>query len=110
MPPFSDFTNATSSSGRDVEIIAWIEQHYGSRLERMSDCNKLALRSVITSYLYLRQVVENFTIDHAICESIPITEKSIHQEMLQFEGISTTLGEKLIKIVTDQQLSIDVTD
>lgn len=100
-PPLSHFTS-TLPGIQDAQIISEIEWRYGSYLERLTREDKLALRSVLSKYIYYNEFLDNYLISDAITDTMPDLEASICSVMITLEGITTTSAEMLIKFVTDQ--------
>lgn len=100
-PPLSHFAS-TLPGTQDAQIISEIEWRYGSYLERLTREEKLALRSVLSKYIYYQTFLENYLISDAITDTMPDLEATICEAMVALEGISLRIAEMLIKFVTDQ--------
>lgn len=99
--PLSRFANVLSGT-QDAQIISEIEWRYGSYLEKLTREDKLALRAVLSKYIYYNEFLDNYLISDAITDTIPDLEAGICSVMITLEKISTRSAEMLIKFVTDQ--------
>lgn len=106
MQPLSRRFTITPLSTQDAQIIAQIELRFGLYLEKLTSKDKLALRSVLSRYIYYNKFLDNYLISDAITDTMPNLEASICEEMIALEGISTRTAELLIQFVTDQQISL----
>lgn len=109
MQPISRFASASPGT-QDAQILSEIEWRYGSHMERLTLEDKLALRSVLSRYIYYKQFIQQYLIADAITDTMPDLDTSICAEILTLQGISTESAEKLIKFITDQQVGYDLRD
>ncbi len=89
----------------DAAILSELVSRYGSYLERLTSEQKLALRAVLSYYLFYKlKVVSDYSLTDAITDAMPeYTEASIRNVILTLEGISSNNAEGLIKFLTDQR-------
>lgn len=100
----SEFVSAPDGT-LDAAILSELVSRYGSYLERLNSEQKLALRAVLSYYLFYKlKVVSDYSVSDAITDAMPeCTEASIRNVILTLEGISSENTEGLIKFLTDQR-------
>ncbi len=100
----SDLVSAPDGT-LDAAILSSLVSRYGSYLERLNSEQKLALRAVLSYYLFYKlKVVSDYSLTDAITDAMPeYTEASIRNVILTLEGISSNNAEGLIKFLTDQR-------
>ena len=78
---------------------------YGHYLERLDSEQKLALRAVLSYYLFYKlKYKSKYSISDAIIDAMPLcTTASISKIILTLEGISNDSAEGLIKFLTEQR-------
>ena len=89
---------------QESQIIAQLEMHFGLYLEKLNREDKLALRLVLSRYIYYTDFINNYSLEDAITDTMPNVEASICEAILALEGISLRNAELLIGIVTNQQI------
>ncbi len=89
----------------DAAILSSLVSRYGSYLERLNSEQKLALRAILSYYLFYKlKYVSDYSVTDAITDAMPeCTEASIRNVILTLEGISSNNAEGLIKFLTDQR-------
>jgi hypothetical protein len=104
MHPLGYFASAPDGTF-DAAILSSLVSRYGSYLERLNSEQKLALRAVLSYYLFYKlKVVSDYSVIDAITDAMPeYTEASIRNVILTLEGISSDTTEGLIKFLTDQR-------
>lgn len=104
MHPLGYFASAPDGT-LDAAILSELVSRYGSYLERLNSEQKLALRAVLSYYLFYKlKVVSDYSVSDAITDAMPeCTEASIRNIILALEGISSDFTEGLIKFLTDQR-------
>lgn len=104
MHPLGYFASAPNGT-RDAAILSELVSRYGSYLERLNSEQKLALRAVLSYYLFYKlKVVSDYSVTDAICDAMPeCTEASIRNVILTLEGISSDGAEGLIRFITEQR-------
>jgi hypothetical protein len=104
MHPLGYFASAPSGT-KDAAILSELVSRYGSYLERLNSEQKLALRAVLSYYLFYKlKVVSDYSVSDAICDAMPeCTEASIRLVIATKEGISSDTTEGLIKFLTDKR-------
>lgn len=103
MQPLSRRFAIAPPGTRDAQIIAQVELRFGLYLEKLTSEQKLALRSVLSRYIYYKQFLDNYLLEDAITDTMPDLEASICEAMIALEGISSRNAEKLIEFVTNWQ-------
>ena len=103
MHPLGYFASALDGT-TDAAILSELVSHHGPYLERLSIEAKLALRAVLSYYVFYKlRYARGFTIEKAVTEAMPqYTKASILTTILTLEGISTENAEGLIKFITEQ--------
>lgn len=101
-----------AAAGGDIELgfldesgfSLWSPVSY-SYLERLNSEQKLALRAVLSYYLFYKlKYVSDYSVTDAITSAMPeCTEASIRNVIATLEGISSDTTEGLIKFLTDQR-------
>lgn len=107
MQPLSSCFMIAPPGSQDARIIAQIELRFGLYLEKLTSEDKLALRSVLSRYIYYKKFLDNYLLSDAITDTMPDLEASICEAMVALEGISTRIAEMLVKFVTDQSFAGD---
>lgn len=104
MHPLGYFVSAPSSSA-DAGILDEIVSRYGNYLEKLDSEQKLALRAVLSFYLFYKlKYVSNYSISDVIIDAMPeFSAASISKILLALEGISSDNAEGLLKFLTDQR-------
>lgn len=104
MHPVGYFASAPDGT-TDAAILSELVSRYGSYLEKLNSEQKLALRAVLSYYLFYKlKVVSDYSVSNAICDAMPeCTEASIRNVIATLEGISSDTTEGLIKFLTDQR-------
>jgi hypothetical protein len=104
MHPLGYFASAPDGTF-DAAILSSLVSRYGSYLERLNSEQKLALRAILSYYLFYKlKVVSDYSVTDAITDAMPeYTEASIRNVILTLEGISSDTTEGLIKFLTDQR-------
>jgi hypothetical protein len=89
----------------DAAILSSLVSRYGSYLERLNSEQKLALRAILSYYLFYKlKYVSDYSVSDAITDAMPeCTEASIRNVILTLEGISSDNALGLIKFLTDQR-------
>lgn len=80
-----------------------LEADYGSCLEGLTHEDKLALRAVLSRYLYYKIFIEQYSITDAITDTMPNLDADICKVIKFLEGLSDNNVEGLIKFVSDHQ-------
>jgi ClpP class serine protease len=104
MHPLGYFASAPDGTF-DAAILSSLVSRYGSYLERLNSEQKLALRAILSYYLFYKlKVVSDYSVTDAITDAMPeYTEASIRNVIATLEGISSDNAEGLIKFLTDQR-------
>ncbi len=104
MHPLGYFVSAPSSSA-DAAILDEIVSRYGDYLERLDSEQKLALRAVLSFYLFYKlKYYSDYSVNDAIIDAMPeCTQASISTMISTLEGISSENAEGLLKFLTDQR-------
>lgn len=104
MHPLGYFASAPDGTF-DAAILSELVSRYGSYLERLNSEQKLALRAVLSYYLFYKlKVVSDYSVTDAITDAMPeYTEASIRNVIATLEGISSNNALGLIKFLTDQR-------
>lgn len=102
--PLGYFASAPNGT-RDAAILSELVSHHGSYLERLSIEGKLALRAVLSYYVFYKlRYASDYSVSEAVTEAMPeYTLASILTTILTLEGISTDNAEGIIKFITEQQ-------
>lgn len=92
---------------KDAAILAELVSCYGEYLERLNSEQKLALRAVLSYYLFYKlKVVSDYSVRSALTDAMPeYTLASISKIILTLEGISSDATEGLIRFITEQRSS-----
>lgn len=103
MHPLGYFASAPDGT-TDSAILADVVSHHGPYLERLSIESKLALRAVLSYYVFYKlRYARGFTVEKAVTDAMPeYTRASILTIILALEGISTENAEGIIKFITEQ--------
>lgn len=104
MHPLGYFASAKNGT-KDAAILSEMVSRYGDYLERLNSEQKLALRAVLSYYLFYKlKVVSDYSVSDAIIDAIPSgTQASISKVISTLEGISSDNAEGLLKFLTDQR-------
>lgn len=104
MHPLGYFASAPDGTF-DAAILSSLVSRYGSYLERLNSEQKLALRAILSYYLFYKlKVISDYSVIDAITDAMPeYTEASIRNVIATLEGISSDTTEGLIKFLTDQR-------
>lgn len=104
MHPLGYFASAPDGTF-DAAILSSLVSRYGSYLERLNSEQKLALRAILSYYLFYKlKIVKDYSVTDAITDAMPeYTEASIRNVIATLEGISSNNAEGLIKFLTDQR-------
>lgn len=104
MHPLGNFASAPGGT-QDAAILSELVSRYGSYLERLNSEQKLALRAILSYYLFYKlKYVSDYSVTEAIADAMPeCTEASIRNVILTLEGISSNGAEGLIKLLTEQR-------
>ncbi len=102
MHPLEYFASAPGDTP-DAAILLEMVSRYGHYLERLDSEQKLALRAVLSYYLFYKlKYKSKYSISDAIIDAMPeCTRVSIHNLMTTHEGISNDSAEGLILFLTD---------
>lgn len=86
---------------RDAEILAEIEEQIGSFSENLTRADKLALRAVLSMYLFYKEsVIKEYTFKDAITDTLPDSDVSASDVIELLEGISLDAAEGLIAFLS----------
>ena len=104
MHPLGYFASAKNGT-TDAAILSAIVSRYGDYLERLDSEQKLALRVVLSYYLFYKlKVASDYSVSDAIIDAIPeCTQVSVSNVVSTLEGISSDNAEGLIKFLTAQR-------
>ncbi len=104
MHPLGYFASAPDGTN-DAAILSELVSRYGSYLARLNSSQKLALRAVLSYYLFYKlKYVSDYSVTDAITDAMPeCTEASIRNVILALEGISSDTTEGLIRFLTSQR-------
>jgi hypothetical protein len=104
MHPLGHFASAPNGT-LDAAILSAIVSRYGDYLERLDSEQKLALRVVLSYYLFYKlKVASDYSVSDAIIDAIPeCTQVSVSNVVSTLEGISSDNAEGLIKFLTAQR-------
>jgi len=104
MHPLGYFASAKNGT-TDAAILSAIVSRYGDYLERLDSEQKLALRAVLSYYLFYKlKVASDYSVSDAIIDAIPeCTQVSVSNVISTLEGISSDNAEGLIKFLTAQR-------
>ena len=107
MHPLGYFASAPSGNP-DAAILSEIVSRYGDYLEKLDSEQKLALRAVLSFYLFYKlKYYSDYSVNDAIIDAMPeCTQASISTVVSTLEGISTNNAEGLLKFLTDQRSEI----
>lgn len=91
---------------KDSQILMKLGRKYGCYLEKLSCKSRLALRAVLSRYVYEKSFIISYLIIDAIADTLPVIDfgdkvTTISQEM---QGLSDFSIESLIQILTLQQI------
>lgn len=105
MHRLSYFASAPDGSP-DAAILSEMVSRYGDYLERLDSEQKLALRAILSYYLFYKlKYKSKYSISEAIIDAMPeCTKVSIHNLLLTLEGISNDCALGLIKFLTSQRI------
>lgn len=97
---------SASDDTPDAAILKEMVSRYGQYLERLDSEQKLALRAILSYYLFYKlKYKSKYSISEAIIDAMPeCTRVSIHNLMTTHEGISNDCAEGLIKFLTEQRI------
>jgi len=104
MHPLEYFASAPDGTP-DAAILSEMMSRYGHYLERLDSEQKLALRAVLSYYLFYKlKYANHYSVSDAIIDAMPeCTTASLSKIILTLEGISTENAEGLLKFLTDQR-------
>lgn len=104
MHPLGYFVSAPSGTA-DATILDQMVSRYGDYLEKLDSEQKLALRAVLSFYLFYKlKYYNDYSVNDAIIDAMPeCTQASISTVVSTLEGISTNNAERLLKFLTDQR-------
>lgn len=104
MHPLGYFASAPDDT-LDATIFSNLVWRYGESLEQLNSEQKLALRAVLSYYLFYKlKYASDYAVREAIADAMPeYTEASIRNVILTLEGISSNGAEGLIKFLTEQR-------
>ena len=107
MHPLGYFASAPDGNP-DAAILDEIVSCYGDYLEKLDSEQKLALRAVLSFYLFYKlKYVSDYSISDVVIDAMPeFSAASISKILLALEGISTNNAEGLLKFLTDQRSEI----
>lgn len=80
-----------------------LEANYGSCLEGLTREDKLALRAVLSRYLYYKIFIEQYSITDAITDTMLNLDEPVCNIMRRLKGISDNNIEGLVRFVSDHQ-------
>lgn len=105
MHPLEYFASAPGDTP-DAAILLEMVSRYGHYLERLDSEQKLALRAVLSYYLFYKlKYKSKYSISDAIIDAMPeCATASISKIILTLEGISNDSAEGLIKFLTEQRI------
>ena len=103
MHPLGYFATAPDDT-RDASVLGDVVSHHGPYLERLSTEGKLALRAVLSYYVFYKlRYASNYSVEEAVTEAMPsYTKASILTTIVTLEGISTDNAERIIQFITSQ--------
>ncbi len=109
MHPLGYFASAPDGTP-DAAILSEMVSRYGHYLERLDSEQKLALRAVLSYYLFYKlKYKSHYTVSDAIIDAMPECAKtSLSKIILTLEGISNDSAEGLIKFLTSQRIERSV--
>lgn len=104
MHPLGYFASAPSGTP-DAAILSDLVSRYGDYLERLDSEQKLALRAVLSYYLFYKlKYKSNYSVNDAVIDAMPdCATASISKIILALEGISNYNAEGLVKFLTEQR-------
>ena len=104
MHPLGYFASAPNGTP-DAAILSDLVSRYGDYLERLDSEQKLALRAVLSYYLFYKlKISSNYALADALLDAMPeCTTVSISKILLALEGISSENTEGLIQFLTEQR-------
>ena len=104
MHPLGYFASAKNGTN-DAAILSVMVSRYGDYLERLDSEQKLALRAVLSYYLFYKlKVVSDYSVSDANIDALPeSTQASISKVISTLEGISSNNAEGLLKFLTEQR-------
>ena len=104
MHPLGYFASAPSGNP-DAAILDEMVSRYGDYLERLDSEQKLALRAVLSFYLFYKlKYYSDYSVNDTIIDAMPeCTQASISTIISTLEGISSDNAEGLLKFLTDQR-------
>lgn len=105
MHPLRYFATAPDNTP-DAAILSEMVSRYGDYLERLDSEQKLALRAVLSYYLFYKlKYKSHYAVSDAIIDAMPeCTTASLSKIILTLEGISNDSAEGLIKFLTSQRI------
>lgn len=105
MHPLSYFATAPNDTP-DAAILSEMVSRYGHYLERLDSEQKLALRAVLSYYLFYKlKYASHYAVSDAIIDAMPeCATASLSKIILALEGISNDTAEGLIKFLTEQRI------
>ena len=89
---------------RNPRLLSQIQLQYQFCFPTLSIQDKLALRSVLSRYIYYQSFVDNYSLIDAITDTMPDLEAEICNLMIALEGISPLHAELLIESITAGQV------
>lgn len=104
MHPLEYFATAPDDTP-DAAILKEMVSRYGHYLERLDSEQKLALRAVLSYYLFYKlKYSSHYAVSDAIIDAMPeCTTASLSKIILTLEGISSENALGLIKFLTEQR-------
>ena len=105
MHPLGYFATAPDNTP-DAAILSQMVLRYGHYLERLDSEQKLALRAVLSYYLFYKlKYKSHYAVSDAIIDAMPECAKtSLSKIILTNEGISNDSALGLIKFLTSQRI------
>ena len=89
---------------RNARLLSQIQLQYHFRFPTLSIPDQLALRCVLSRYLYYKSFIDNYSLVDAITDTMPDLEAEICNLMIALEGISPLHAELLIQSITAGQV------
>ena len=90
---------------RNPRLLSQIQVQYDFHFPSLSIQDELALRSVLSRYLYYKTFIDRYSLVDAITDTMPDLEAQICNLMIVLEGISPLHAELLIESITAGQVS-----
>lgn len=100
-----DYFAIPNAHTEDARILKNLSRQYGSWLENLDSESKLAIRAVLTRYVYFKRFyIHEFLIVDALADAIPDYNDLICNILMSLQGLSDRSCEILIKLITLQQI------